>query len=68
MITRDFLSALTYRVMNDSELQAFAGCESPVPLIADTWEYVVIIDGDRCEVLGDEGIIDTCDSISNLSR
>lgn len=68
MITRSFLASLTFRVMTDSDLVGFAGVNSPVPLITEyTDEYVVVIDGDRCEVFAEDGPVDACDSISNLS-
>jgi hypothetical protein len=69
MITRKFLSALEFRVMDKHELMGFAGVQSPVPLIAETDNYLVIIDGDRCEVYGensDFGPDEICESISEL--
>jgi len=69
LITRDFLSKLTFRVMTDSDKEGFAGVMSPVPLIAETEDYLVIIDGDRCEVYGengDFGTADVCEFISSL--
>jgi hypothetical protein len=69
MITRKFLSALEFRVMDKHELMGFAGVQSPVPLIAETDNYLVIIDGDRCDVFGEDadfGPEFTCESISEL--
>jgi len=69
MITREFLSTLTFRVMTESDLQMFSGCESPVPLIAENDDYMVVIDGDRCEVFGgdfSEPAMCMNPSISNL--
>ena len=69
MITREFLSTFNFRVMTEFDLQVFSGCESPVPLIAENDEYLVVIDGDRCEVFGgdfSEPAIYTDYSISNL--
>jgi len=70
MITRKFLSTLTFRVMDETDKMGFAGVESPVPLIAETEEFLVIIDGDRCEVYDEQsdfGPVDVCESVSNLS-
>ena len=69
MITRKFLSALEFRVMDKHELMGFAGVQSPVPLIAETDDYLVIIDGDRCEVYGEDsdfGPEFVCEVISEL--
>ena len=69
MITRKFLSALEFRVMDKHELMGFAGVQSPVPLIAENEYCLVIIDGDRCEVYGDDadfGPEFVCESISEL--
>lgn len=68
MITRDFLKGLTFRVFDKTDYYGFAGVESPVPLVAETDEFVVIIDGDRCEVYDAEGLEpkDVCESVSGL--
>jgi hypothetical protein len=69
MIDREFLSSLTFRVMTEDDKQGFAGVQSPVPLIAETDNQLVIIDGDRCEVYGensDFGPDEICESISEL--
>jgi hypothetical protein len=63
MITRKFLSALEFRVMDKHELMGFAGVQSPVPLIAETDDYLVIIDGDRCEVYGEDSDLDQNSSV-----
>lgn len=52
-ITRAWLASLKFRVMRDFEKNGFAGLDSPVPLIAETEEYVIVLDGDFCEVYGD---------------
>lgn len=55
-ITRDFLARLNFRVMTPQDRLGFAGCESPIPLIAETddGKYLVAVDGDFCEVYGDD--------------
>ena len=54
-ITRNWLASLNFRVMTDSDRNGFDGLDSPVPLIAETahGKYLVVIDGDLCEVYGD---------------
>ena len=67
MITRDFLDGLTFRVMTDSDRMGFAGCSSPVSLIAEHGDALVIIDGSYCEVVSDEGeVVAQCDDITQL--
>ena len=68
MITRKFLAGLTFRTMTDSDRMGFAGCESPVPLIAeDGDDLIVVVDGNYCEVVSVDGtVIDQCDDIVGL--
>ena len=69
MIDREFLKGLTFRVMDEDDKMGFAGVQSPVPLIAETDDYLVIIDGDRCEVYGEDsdfGPEFVCEAISEL--
>lgn len=67
MITRDFLKQFSFRVFRDSDYNGFAGVQSPVPLIAETDEFLVIIDGDRCEVYTDDcESVEICESVSEL--
>ena len=69
MIDREFLKGLTFRVMDENDKMGFAGVQSPVPLIAETDDYLVIIDGDRCEVYGEDsdfGPEFVCEAISEL--
>jgi len=69
LITRDFLASLKFRVMTPQDHNGFAGVDSPVPLIADTGDYLVVIDGDRCEVYGDpagDGTVDLIDICTNI--
>jgi hypothetical protein len=68
MITRNFLAGLDFRVMTGSDRMGFAGCESPVPLIAESGDdYIVVIDGNYCEVVSVDGdVVDQCDDIVGL--
>lgn len=73
MISREFLRSLEFRVMTDFDRQGFMGCESPVPLIAETDQYLVVIDGNYCEVYDADPIGDgvfepteTCENINEL--
>ena len=69
MIDREFLSSLTFRVMTEDDKMGFAGVQSPVPLIAENEYCLVIIDGDRCEVYGEDsdfGPEFVCEAISEL--
>ena len=67
MITREFLAGLTFHVMTDSDRIGFQGCESPVSLLAESDDYLVIIDGSYCEVVGVDGtMVDQCDDIRSL--
>ena len=69
MIDREFLKGLTFRVMDENDKMGFAGVQSPVPLIAEKDNLLVIIDGNYCEVYGensDFGPAEICDDISAL--
>jgi hypothetical protein len=68
-ITRAFLAGLDFRVMDKNDFRAFAGVESPVPLIAYyNDKFSVIIDGVLCEILNlDTGEqVAICDDILAL--
>jgi hypothetical protein len=68
MITRKFLAGLQFRVMDETDRMGFAGCESPVALIAEYGDGLVIIDGSYCEVVSDEcQTIAQCDDIRELT-
>jgi hypothetical protein len=69
MITRKFLQTLNFRPMDKNDLMGFCGCSSPVPLIAEFGEkYLVIIDGDYCEICDVEELemVEFCDNIREL--
>jgi hypothetical protein len=70
MITRKFLASLNFRVMTENDKMGFAGCESPVSLIAEYGDnYLVIIDGDYAEVtdVNELELVDSCDNIRELA-
>ena len=67
MITREFLSSLNFRRFTDSDYQGFAGVQSPVPMIAETTEFLIILDGNYCEVYGEDSVpLETCENVSEL--
>lgn len=69
MISRKFLASLNFSVMSESDKQGFAGCTSPVPLIAEyDDQYLVIIDGCYAEVcdVNELQVVDSCDNINEL--
>ncbi len=47
---RAFFSSLNFRVFTLHDYDGFAGVQSPVPLIAETDKFLVILDGDYAEV------------------
>ena len=53
---RDFFQSLSFRVMTPSDREGFAGCNSPVPLIADSGEFLVIVDGCYAEIYNADDI------------
>jgi len=70
IITRELLASLTFRTFTQNDYYGFAGVNSPVPLIAETNELLVIIDGGYCELYSAENEfgepVDTCDDINLL--
>jgi hypothetical protein len=56
MISRKFLASLDFTVMTESDKMGFAGVGSPVPLIADNGEFLVIVDGNYAEIYDAEAI------------
>ena len=67
MITREFLSGLQFSVMTEFDRQGFMGCESPVSLIAESGDYLVILDGDYCEISDTDGhLVETCENVREL--
>jgi hypothetical protein len=72
IISRAFLSGFKFKPMDSVDKMGFAGVESPVPLIAENEDYLVIIDGVYCEVYdavtidGNFEPTETCDNICEL--
>lgn len=73
MITRKFLRSLNFRKFNETDYMGFGGVQSPVPLIFENDDYLVILDGNYCEVYLAENIedgsfepIETCDNVCEL--
>ena len=73
-ITREFLANLPFRLFNDGDYLAFAGVESPVPMIAevegDFESFIVIVDGDTAEmyVSNEDGAFDIVDAVECISE
>lgn len=72
-ITRELLSGLTFRTFTKEDYYGFSGVESPVPLIAETDELCVIIDGSYAELYTAEDLFegleptDFCENIRELA-
>jgi hypothetical protein len=72
MITRNFLAGLTFRTMTEFDRMGFAGCTSPVSLIAEHndgfADYLVVIDGSQCDVINVDSleVVDLCEDIREL--
>ena len=56
MISRKFLASLEFRRFNEHDYMGFGGVQSPVPLIADSGEFLVIVDGNYAEIYDAESI------------
>jgi hypothetical protein len=70
-ISRRLLSQLTFRVFTKTDYYGFSGVSSPVPLIAETDSFCVIIDGDAAELYqfdvdGTFDCVDYCGCIRTL--
>ena len=71
IITRAYLKSLKFRVFTPMDYNGFDGVMSPVPLMAEDGDYVIVIDGNVCEVYGDEpdggyGLIADCQDVMML--
>lgn len=53
---RAFFASLKFSVMTENEKMGFAGVQSPVPLIADSGDFLVIVDGNYAEIYDAESI------------
>ena len=58
MITRKFLRSLNFRKFDDNDFMGFGGVQSPVPLIFENDEMIVILDGNYCEYYSAQAIED----------
>jgi hypothetical protein len=70
-ISRRLLRSLTFRPFTKNDYFGFAGVSSPVPLIAETDNICVIIDGDSAELYqfdvdGSFDCVDICQNIRAL--
>ena len=72
-ITRKFLGSLKFRQFDENDFMGFGGVESPVPLICETDEFFVILDGNYCEYYTAEAIengefepTEVCENVSKL--
>ena len=71
ILTREFLKSLSFRVFTATDYYGFQGVESPVPLMAEKDQYLVIIDGSRCDVYaecanGEVDLVAECEDITAL--
>ena len=74
-ISRELINSLEFREFASTDYHAFAGVESPIPLIAENGDegICVIIDGDRAELYCYDGcanfdLVDSVESIRQLPR
>lgn len=68
-ITRKFLKKLKFTVMDENDILGFMGCSSPVPLLAETEDgLLVVLDGDYCEVYDGQTMemVDSREGISEI--
>lgn len=69
IITRKYLQGLEWRLFGSDDIWAFAGVESPVPLIATDEErnYIVVLDGSFVDIYDDNmELVEQCFDISGL--
>ena len=74
-ISRELIASLSFREMDNFDIQSFNGVESPIALIGDNEEegILMVIDGGRAELYSYDGCanfdcIDTCEDIRLLPR
>ena len=74
-ISRELIASLSFREMDNFDIQSFNGVESPIALIGDNEDegILMIIDGGRAELYSYDGCanfdcIDTCENIRLLPR
>jgi hypothetical protein len=73
IITRKFLASLNFRRFEANDFMGFGGVQSPVPLICETDEFFVILDGNYCEYYSEAAIengdfepTETCENVCEL--
>lgn len=67
MFDRNFFESLTFRVMNDTDKMGFAGVTSPVPLISDNSDFLVVVDGVHAEIYDEDAeLIETIEDVTLL--
>jgi hypothetical protein len=42
------IATTTFKPFDESDWQAFAGCKTDKPMIGESEQYVIVIDGDEC--------------------
>lgn len=74
-ISRELIASLSFREMDNFDIQSFNGVESPIALIGDNEDegILMVIDGGRAELYSYDGCanfdcIDTCEDIRLLPR
>ncbi len=67
-ISRRLLASLTFRPFSKTDYYGFSGVMSPVPMIAERDNILVIIDGVCAElyITDDEGVIDCVDQCDDI--
>jgi hypothetical protein len=71
MITRELIDSLEFRKFEKNDYYGFAGVTSPIPLIADRDDGIImIIDGAYAElyVTESDGSVDLADSVDNINE
>ena len=71
MITRELIDSLEFRKFEKNDYYGFAGVTSPIPLIADREDGIImIIDGAYAElyVTESDGTVDLADSVDNINE
>lgn len=67
MFDRNFFESLSFRVMTESDKMGFAGVTSPVPLISDNSDFLVVVDGVHAEIYDEDAeLIETIEDVTLL--
>ena len=70
-LTRELIDSLEFRKFEKNDYYGFAGVTSPIPLIADREDGIImIIDGAYAElyVTESDGTVDLADSVDNINE